>query len=318
MRWVTATVVALVLATPAGTSAEQLATPGPEQVRLYLAGVEAHETGEFATAIASFRAALAFGDLNVVHLGLGRSLFASGDCSGAVEHYRKAADAPAVESPSREKVEDRLGDYWEEVHGSCPGSLSLKGEPDDMFVAVDDQPAVACDGSSWALKPGPHQIHGFAGEGRVEAVVHVIGGENVEFIVVLPVTAAAPEAPPGEVDPLLSWGVGVAAVGLAGFGTTLVLDLTLQRDRVDEYETTRAAYLAGAGSANRAELMTREQRAVTGARGVITGYVLSGVVVTAGLVMCATSWWMEEETGAAIGLLLTPHGVGLTARVAAW
>ena len=92
---------------------EPAAEPTPAQVELYQRANEAFARDEYENAIELLQSALALGDLNILHLSLGRTLFRDGRCAEAALHYERALVTPAVADPPGQGLRHGVARHFE-------------------------------------------------------------------------------------------------------------------------------------------------------------------------------------------------------------
>ncbi len=279
----------------------QTVSPSENQTRLYLAGAAAYEAGQHETAIAHFRAALLLGELNVVRLGLGRAMFATGDCDGAKLQYDLALEGPAVSSPTTAQVRAKVDEYRADLRAGCAGTLEIACHPEQMDVSVDGGEAQPC-GRSWALPPGSHTVRGSDGNASIETVVHVDGAQTVRAELTLPATAPAPAPIESGADARLVWGAGLGGAGLVGLGLSVGIDVTVLNDQVAAYDRARTAFAANPTEGLRADAKTKRASADDARLWVLAGYGLSGALIATGATLAALALFGAEESRAETAL----------------
>lgn len=306
MRWGAWGLVALCCLACATAQAQDPVVPSEEQVALYLEGLAAHDAGRHRDAIARFRQALELGEINVIALALGRALFSTGACEEAEGWYARALSAPAVVSPSPDKVADRVEAYRADIRSGCPGELVLQCEPPHLTVSVGDEPAQPCAPAPRLLPAGTHALRGYLDEVWVETTVQIVGGESVTVTLRLPAPAAprraGETASPDRADPpdrLAVWGVGIGAVGLAGAAISWVLDLTLLDTRIDRYDSARAEYLRAPTSGGFDRLEHQRDAAARLRTGLTVSYLAAGALVVVGAGLASVSYF-GDGAGVAI------------------
>jgi hypothetical protein len=316
MRWLWSLLCAALLGLLVCTAhGQEVAAPPPEQVALYLQGLEAYDEGRYDVAIERFGAAWEHGELNVVALAMGRALFASDSCAQAAVWYERALTAPAVAAPSPEKVASRVEDYQRDLQSTCPGELIIHCEPADLRVAVGGEEPRACSQAARTLPAGVHAVRGVRDEDVVETTVQILGGGRVEMTLQLPRSvhapaeasqpASEPQAAPDEIDPWAAWAWGLGATGLTVLAGSVLLDLTLLEVRADRYAHSRAAYLDAPTTAGY-DLVRRQRASAADLRtGLTVSYVVAGAFLLVGGGLGAVSH-LQPDT--AVSLVPTQGG----------
>lgn len=150
---------------------EGFGTPVAGQLDLVRQGVAASDEGDYAQAIRYYDAAMALGELNIIHLNLGRARQKQGRCFEAEASFARALGAPAVRKPSPTKVREAIESHREEMRSTCPGALTVQCIPLDARLIVGER-AAGC-GERLELPAGLVRIQGEAGGVRTERTVEV-------------------------------------------------------------------------------------------------------------------------------------------------
>lgn len=153
----------LLLGTPSRGQAQDEdapVTPPPEQLKLLKEAVRATNKGQFEQAINLYEAAMPYGDLNIIHLGLGRLLQRQGRCMEAERHFEQALVAPAVQKPGRKGVASAIARYRQQNQELCPATLIITCIPGSMTLSVSGQKRLC--GEPMELDAGEYEVLGQA------------------------------------------------------------------------------------------------------------------------------------------------------------
>ncbi len=133
------------------------------QVKLAEQGAKAAQKGQHAQAIRHYEAALRQGEANSLHLAVGRSRGALGQCAAAEASFQRAAGAPEV--APLEALRASIDEARASLRATCPSLLTVECDPADMVLKVDGH-RLAC-GVVVALAPGIAKVVGEAFGGSV-------------------------------------------------------------------------------------------------------------------------------------------------------
>jgi Tfp pilus assembly protein PilF len=89
-------------------------------------GVALIQEGKLEDAVSMFRSSLAFGELNITYLNLGRTLAKMDRCQDARDAYTKVESAPPVTLPNAAQVKETLKRYRGELEQACRTGLNAK------------------------------------------------------------------------------------------------------------------------------------------------------------------------------------------------
>jgi hypothetical protein len=181
---------ALCFASAAQAQEEATAQPPEAQLKLLQEAVRATNAGEFEQAINLYEAATPYGDLNIIHLGLGRLLQRQGRCLEAEQHFTQALTAPAVQTPNRRGVAQAIERYRAEAPKICPA---------DMTVSIAGQRRLC--GTPMELPRGEYEVIGEAFGQVVRQKISLRNGqqESLRLEVREPMGSVTVACAPGDV-----------------------------------------------------------------------------------------------------------------------
>lgn len=193
------------------------------------AGVKALIAEDYTGALANFQSSLRLGESNITLLNLGRTYQKMGKCKEAKDAYARAANAPAVASPTREEIALVLSNYGKELPEFCPTQVVVTCQG-PTEILVNGQPArcaVPVD-----IKPGKVTV-----EATHASPVHVdvIEGDTAQITISHAMADAPITQPPG-MSTVKVIGLTTAGIGAAALAGALVLDLTWVKGKVDDAE----------------------------------------------------------------------------------
>jgi len=196
--------------------AQDRVKPDKTQIGLIDKAMSAGQAGEYDRAAQLFKAALLVQDLNFLHLNLGRALQKSGACQEAEAEFAKALQAPKVAKPfpAPDKIKAKVTEYRNELHDTCPATLTVQCTPPTLTLTVDDV-AREC-GTPFELAPGKHLLKGTSPKKVVEKQVTVSGLQALE--VAIDVSLA--QGSTGITPPTENNGQGEEKPGMSGENTT--------------------------------------------------------------------------------------------------
>lgn len=99
--------------------AQPTVEPSSAQLELNNRGVQAIVAKQYETAVRLFRSSTDLGELNITYVNMGRAYQYMGECENAEAAYDKALEAPAVASPSPDKIAAVIARYRMELDESC-------------------------------------------------------------------------------------------------------------------------------------------------------------------------------------------------------
>lgn len=174
----------LVLALLWSASVSAQITPTDEQKELNRQAYQSMANGDHDAAIDMYLRSLQAGELNVTWLNLGRAYQKSGQCRDAFQAYEKVEDAPQVQNPVPEVVNDSLARFLGELESQCPTQivtrcLSPSDDPSEVTVTLDGETDYPC-GVAIEVEAGTHIISGTGEAGRIRKSVLVERGQSVQ------------------------------------------------------------------------------------------------------------------------------------------
>ncbi|MEM9194793.1 MAG: tetratricopeptide repeat protein [Myxococcota bacterium] len=298
--WVVSGLIAVLLA-PGPAAAQEPRSPTPTQLQLYQEAHQAFEGERFEAAASLLRRALQGGELNLLHLSLGRALFRLDRCEEAAEHYDLALEAPPVIEPPAEDVRARIGAYREDL-GNCSGTLVIRCTEAEQNLIIEGQGPVHCGANP--LPPGTYTLRGSGSETESRQVeVRAMEETSIDAP-----TSERTESPPRPVPfPIDTMGLVIAAVGGAVLVGALVLDLTALDSAIDDFDSAREV-----GSANANDLKSDAE--------LLQGVTLAGYIAGAAILATGLTFWIwgvtssEEPPATTVGGMISPWGAGLELR----
>lgn len=119
--------------------AQPTVEPSSAQLELNNRGVQAIVAKQYGTAVRLFRSSTDLGELNITYVNMGRAYQYMGECENAEDAYAKALNAPAVASPSPDKIAAVIKRYRAELKESCvPVDSSTVPTLPEQDVKQDD------------------------------------------------------------------------------------------------------------------------------------------------------------------------------------
>lgn len=201
-RRMTAIVLMMVLAIPTAAVADEPdADITDRQQTLNEQGVEAIDAGDYERAIEVYEASLELGELNIIHANLGRAFQLAGQCEEADEQFRKALQAPSVEQPPPEMIEEAIENYRDTMDDECPGTVELDCDPADMEVYIDGDGPEQCHPDPREMMPGDYGFRGEVDEQSVEESVTVEALQHHRVSLHLELDETAPDVAAGDIAP---------------------------------------------------------------------------------------------------------------------
>jgi hypothetical protein len=233
--------------------AEETVVPTDSQQDYNDKGVVLMQQGDYAGAVASFRASLSLGNLNVTQLNLGRAYFRQNLCLDARNAYEAVDDAPKVNAPTPAEIATLLERFENEYAETCSARLAFECQGNPNIVVGRTEPR-ACEALSdgWPVMAGPVKARVmYPGADAFEIEVEATSGTVVSVPVGPPtdedVVAAAPvvtdTAPGASVaasddggSSLATYGWVTLGIGGALVAGALVYDQVVTGAAVDELE----------------------------------------------------------------------------------
>jgi hypothetical protein len=271
-------------------------TPTAGQAELNELAFEAARNDDHQRAVELLQASLVLGEINVSYLNLGRSLSRLNNCDGARRAYDRVADAPHVQSPSREEVLAVLDKYRSELDAQCALTIAVDC-PAFALARVDNEDWQSCPLPARPYVAGSYQI-----EVRGEGLRHTQTVELNQDSIRLNVENADLKESASDT---LSPGWYVLGGGIALTVTAIMLEAWLLGPSIASMHEDAAAGNASAVADWRDSISTQQELTVA-------TYILGGLGVAAGVTWLLVELLQDEESSVAIAPLLGPEQTGLS------
>jgi hypothetical protein len=286
--------------------------PTPAQVELYQRANEAFARDEWDNAIELLESALALGEINILHLSLGRTLFRDGRCAEAALHYDRALVTPAVADPPPAEVAARVEAYRADLAAGCPGSLVVVCRPLHATVTVDDGEPRECTSAAFTLPPGSHRVVVSLGTRSASETVRIEPMGETQVVLSVEDAAAPPVTPPitsgrpGTAEPRTTRPLRIAGLSLSGAGLALLLgaalvDAITLGDAIDRFRDAAAI-----GDPRAEAFQDRASRLQSTA---LALYLTASLLGAAGAALFVVDLVRGEETEPAVDVALAPGGL---------
>ena len=304
----------------AGSSAEAQGDEAltAKQIEYYKKGLEAYKDEDFDRAIEYYELALAEGEWNILHLGIGRALSRKGRCAAADARFVKALEARAVPSPPAAAIKAKIDEYRIDLRLQCDGTLVVECKPADLEIRVGSSARRPCSAFPIEVPPGDLTLTAYAYDVSEEKTIRVKGLEEtrVSFSIDKPkgwkegqVSTPPEDKKPPAVEKgsgLALYGYIVGGVGVAVLGGALVTDVVLLGDKIDELESA-----ASTRASNEQTLFDE----ASGLQSLSLGLYVGGAVLSAAGVALIL-WPSETESApeaksAGLAPWLSPTSAGL-------
>lgn len=247
-------IVATICLASTSALAQETVVPSDSQQDYNDKGVVLMQQGDYAGAVASFRASVSLGNLNVTQLNLGRAYFRQTLCLDARQAYDAVETAPKVNAPTPAEIANLLQRFEAEYAETCSAKLTFECEGNPT-IRIGKTEARACNtlGDGWPVAAGPAKVKvEYPGAEAFTIDVNAEAGASVEVAVKPPSSGddAVADAGTGDTAPtpgdsiattdeggsLATYGWITLGVGGALIAGSLVYDQVVTGAAVDELE----------------------------------------------------------------------------------